>query len=141
MKDYKIIVEQEHQIAIAHYEVQAKPAADPLGMGIVRGMSQLIIKSSPYVVGSFLYYQQDVSPKAVAIAVRVVRMMFTTTDHLDFFSFVIVLRDFLGEITIQSKDCTTIDEYLRKYIEHAVVYLAWRWQEQGDERHGHSCSK
>ena len=91
--------------------------------------------------GGFLSYQQDVSPRAVAIAVSVVSMMFTITDHLDFFSFVIVLGDFLGEITVQSEDCTTIDKYLRKYIEHAVVYLAWRWQEQGDERHGHSCSE
>ena len=87
-----------------------------------------------------VHRQQDVSPKAVAIAVSVVSMMFTITDHLFFFSAVIVLRDFLGEITIQSEDRTTIDEYLRKYIEHTVVYLAWRWQEQGDERHGHSCS-
>jgi len=48
----------------------------------------------------FVHRQQDVSPRAVAMAVNAVRITFTITDHLDFFSFVIVLRDFLGEITI-----------------------------------------
>ena len=54
----------------------------------------------------FCFYIQLVRPKAVAIAVSVVRMMFTITLHLLFFSFVIMVRDFLSEITVQSEDCT-----------------------------------
>ena len=53
-----------------------------------------------------LSYIQLVRPKAVAIAVSVVRMMFTITDHLLFFSFVIVIRDFFSEITVQSEERT-----------------------------------
>ena len=36
-----------------------------------------------------LFHKQLVKPRAVAIAVSVVRMMFTITLHLVFFSFVI----------------------------------------------------
>ena len=53
----------------------------------------------------FFLYMPLVKPKAVAIAVSVVRMMFTITDHLLFFSFVMI-RDFLGEITVKSEDRT-----------------------------------
>ena len=81
---------------------------------------------------------QLVRPNAVAIAVSVVRMMLTITDHLAFFSVVIMIRDFFSEITIQSEDRTRINQYLCKHIEHTVMYLArWR-QEQGDERHRYS---
>ena len=53
-----------------------------------------------------LSYIQLVKPNAVAIAVSVVRMIFTITDHLLFFSFVIVIRYFFSEITVQSEDRT-----------------------------------
>ena len=54
----------------------------------------------------FLFYIQLVNPNAVAIAVSVVRMMFTITLHLFFFSGVMMVRNFFSEITIQSEDCT-----------------------------------
>ena len=64
-------------------------------------------KDSRYNLASgVLSYIQLVRPKAVAIAVSVVRMMFTITDHLLFFSFVIVIRNFFSEITVQSEDRT-----------------------------------
>ena len=53
-----------------------------------------------YIGGLFFSYIQLVKPKAVAIAVSVVRMMFTITLHLFFFSGVMMVRDFFSEITI-----------------------------------------
>ncbi len=68
------------------------------------------VKASRYTIfnlaAGVLSYIQLVKPNAVAIAVSVVRMMFTITDHLLFFSFVIMVRDFFSEITIQSEDRT-----------------------------------
>ena len=57
-------------------------------------------------IGLFAFHRQDVNPNAVAIAVSVVRMMLIITDHLAFFSVVIMIIDFFSEITVQSKDCT-----------------------------------
>ena len=53
-----------------------------------------------------LFHMPLVKPKAVAIAVSVVRMMFTITLHLLFFSLVMMIRDFFGEVGIQSEDRT-----------------------------------
>ena len=57
------------------------------------------------LASGLLFHIQLVNPRAVAIAVSVVSTMFTITLHLVFFSGVMI-RDFLGEITIQSEDRT-----------------------------------
>ena len=58
-------------------------------------------------------------PRAERMAVRVVRAMFMMTLHLFLFSLVIVviLLDFLRDVTVYSKDTSAVDEDLGKDVE------------------------
>lgn len=74
-------------------------------------------------------------PRAVRIAVRVVRTMLMMTLHLDFFSLVIVLifLDFLRDVTVYAKYTSAVDEDLSEDIKNRVVDFTGRRHQEGYE--------
>ena len=84
-----------------------------------------------------------VKPRADRMAVRVVRAMFMITLHLFLFSLVIVVIvfDFLRDVTVYSEDTSAVDEDLGEDVEDRVVDFAWRGEEECCDCHRHSCDK